>query len=108
MSDLNIARSVPQGAPGMLLDGAECRVSVHGPERTPGIETREKPQALSFSQRQVWVHAQLASGVPLYHSVLTLSRRGPLHQGALEQALREIVRRHESLRTTFALSLIHI
>jgi surfactin family lipopeptide synthetase A len=64
--------------------------------RPPGV-----PQALSFAQQQVWLHAQLAQGVPLYNEVLILERTGPLDRESLERSLREIYRRHEILRTTF-------
>jgi amino acid adenylation domain-containing protein len=60
------------------------------------------PMPLSIAQQQVWLHAQLAAGVPLYNEVLILERVGPLDQEALEQSLGEIIRRHETLRTTFA------
>jgi hypothetical protein len=39
---------------------------------------------------------------PLYNVPRGLRVRGPLNDAALEQALNEIVRRHESQRTTFA------
>ena len=57
--------------------------------------------SLSFTQQQVWLHAQLAADVPLYHEVLILERTGPLDRVALERSLNEILRRHEILRTTF-------
>jgi surfactin family lipopeptide synthetase A len=56
---------------------------------------------LSFAQQQVWLHAQLAPDVPLYNEVLILQRTGALNRVVLERSLNEIVRRHESLRTTF-------
>ena len=56
---------------------------------------------LSFAQQQVWLHAQLAPGVPLYNEALILGRTGPLDLEALERSFREITRRHGTLRTTF-------
>src|SRR6516165_10187989 len=56
---------------------------------------------LSFAQRQVWLHAQLAPDVPLYNQVLILEHTGPFDREALERSLSEIARRHETLRTTF-------
>src|SRR5258705_11042602 len=64
---------------------------------------RGAPAPLSFAQQQVWLHAQLAPGLPLYNEPLTIRRRGPLDVSALEAALTEIVRRHEAWRTTFTL-----
>ncbi len=57
---------------------------------------------LSIAQQQVWLHGQLAADVPLYNEVLILERAGPLDQEALERSFAEIIRRHETLRTTFA------
>jgi amino acid adenylation domain-containing protein len=56
---------------------------------------------LSFEQQQVWLHEQLAAGVPLYHEILILERSGPLDRVALERSFNEILRRHEILRTSF-------
>jgi amino acid adenylation domain-containing protein len=56
---------------------------------------------LSFAQQQVWLHAQLAPDVPLYHEPFTVHRRGPLDVGALRSAVAEVIRRHEAWRTTF-------
>jgi len=58
---------------------------------------------LSFAQQQIWLHAQLVSEIPLYNEPVTITRRGPLDVTALERAFTEIVRRHETWRTTFAI-----
>ena len=55
----------------------------------------------SFQQEQVWTHAQLQADRPAYNEVVTLHRRGPLDARVLERCFEEIVRRHESWRTTF-------
>jgi surfactin family lipopeptide synthetase A len=60
------------------------------------------PIPLSIAQQQVWLHGQLAAGVPLYNEILILERVGPLDQEVLERSFGEIIRRHETLRTTFA------
>ena len=60
---------------------------------------REAPQ--SFAQQRLWFLAQLAPGSPLYSTQATIPIRGALDLSALERALAELVRRHESLRTTF-------
>ncbi|MGA9545929.1 MAG: amino acid adenylation domain-containing protein [Candidatus Sulfotelmatobacter sp.] len=57
---------------------------------------------LSIAQQQVWLHGQLAAGVPLYNEVLILARAGLLDQEALKRSFAEVIRRHETLRTTFA------
>ena len=58
---------------------------------------------LSFAQQQIWLHAQLIPDLPLYNEPVTVNRRGPLDETALNRALTEIVRRHQAWRTTFTL-----
>jgi aspartate racemase len=57
---------------------------------------------LSFSQRRLWFLEQLEPGTPAYTLAARRLLRGPLDPGAVSMALSALVRRHESLRTTFA------
>ena len=66
------------------------------PRRHDGIDV-----PLSYGQEQLWVHSQFAHEVPIYNDPITMYRYGAMDRGALEKALTEIVRRHESWRTTF-------
>lgn len=59
------------------------------------------PAPLSFSQQQVWLHAQMAGEVPFYNEPITIYRHGTLDAAVLERCLLEIIRRHEIWRTTF-------
>ncbi|HLZ63004.1 MAG TPA: amino acid adenylation domain-containing protein, partial [Ktedonosporobacter sp.] len=63
--------------------------------------SRAKRLPLSFTQRRLWFLEQLRPGDTAYTSCSALKLTGLLSITALEQSLREIVRRHESLRTTF-------
>src|SRR5260370_30652629 len=56
---------------------------------------------LSYSQEQIWMHAQLAPDVPLYNEPVTIHYTGALQPAALEQAFNQILRRHEAWRTCF-------
>ncbi len=56
---------------------------------------------LSFAQERLWFLDQLEPGSAFYNVPSGLRIKGPLDAGALERALREIIRRHEVLRTTF-------
>ena len=56
---------------------------------------------LSFAQERLWFIEQLAPGSPLYNLPTALRVEGRLAVPALEQALSEITRRHEVLRTSF-------
>lgn len=55
----------------------------------------------SFAQQRLWFLSQLEPDSASYNTALAVRLRGPLNRAALEQSLNEIVRRHESLRTTF-------
>src|SRR5436190_14762723 len=59
------------------------------------------PVPLSYSQEQVWMHAQLVPDVPLYNEPVTIHYSGKLDPVALEQAFNEILVRHEAWRTCF-------
>ena len=66
--------------------------------------SREQPLPLSFAQQRLWFLDQLEPGNPLYNTPGALRLKGTLDIAALEQALSEIVRRHETLRTAFDVS----
>jgi amino acid adenylation domain-containing protein len=59
------------------------------------------PRVCSFSQQRLWFLDQLLPGDPGYNLPVAVRFRGAMDLGSLGLALREIVRRHESLRTTF-------
>jgi surfactin family lipopeptide synthetase A len=57
--------------------------------------------ALSFAQQRLWFFDQLEPGLSAYNIPAAVRLKGPLNLAALEQSLSEIIKRHESLRTTF-------
>ncbi len=75
------------------------------PSRVPtdAIPPRDRNEAvpLSFSQEQVWLHAQLLPETPLYNEPVTIHYSGDLNVFALERSFNEILRRHEAWRTCF-------
>lgn len=71
----------------------------------PGVIPRQSRTAtsfpLSFAQESLWLVDQLTPGSSAYNMPAALRLSGPLNIAALQRGLQEIVRRHESLRTTF-------
>ncbi len=62
---------------------------------------RDGDLPLSFSQQRLWFLEQMEPGNPNLHIAMALHLAGPLQTAALSAALGEVVRRHETLRTTF-------
>ncbi len=63
---------------------------------------RDPNEALaSFAQQRLWFLWQLEPESPAYNMPGALRLRGPLDHDALRRCLDEIVRRHDTLRTTF-------
>ncbi|MFI0424909.1 amino acid adenylation domain-containing protein [Spongiactinospora sp. 9N601] len=60
-----------------------------------------EPIPLSFAQQRLWALDRLVPHSPAYNAAFSLALDGPLLPKAVELAVNEIVRRHESLRTTF-------
>ncbi|MFF2076047.1 amino acid adenylation domain-containing protein [Kitasatospora sp. NPDC058162] len=62
---------------------------------------RDGALPMSFGQQRLWFLAEFDPGSTEYHTALGLRLAGPLDQAALRAAVADLVRRHESLRTTF-------
>ncbi|HEY4591064.1 MAG TPA: AMP-binding protein, partial [Thermoanaerobaculia bacterium] len=62
---------------------------------------RDHPLPLSFAQERLWFLHILAPESPVYNMSAAIRLSGRLDAAALAAALSEILRRHETLRTTF-------
>ncbi|MFE7532427.1 condensation domain-containing protein, partial [Kitasatospora sp. NPDC057542] len=69
----------------------------------PVLVACERPEAvpLSFAQRRLWFLHRMDGAAAAYHIPLALRLTGALDGQALEDALADVVARHESLRTVF-------
>ena len=72
-------------------------------EKLPELQRAERGREalLSYAQRRMWFLDQLDPGSVSYTVPNSIQFHGELEPDKLEAALSEIVRRHESLRTTF-------
>ncbi|MEO3811636.1 amino acid adenylation domain-containing protein [Sphaerisporangium sp. B11E5] len=68
----------------------------------PALTARPRPEALpvSYAQRRLWFLDRLEGGT-LYNVPLRTRVRGPLDVTALTEALRDVLDRHEALRTVY-------
>ncbi|MDQ0590035.1 non-ribosomal peptide synthetase [Variovorax paradoxus] len=85
-------------APGEAASQAAARVSPEGIARTAD-DGGCAP--VSFMQQGQWFLWQLDAGNTAYHVGGGLGFSGPLDVGALQEAVRRLVLRHDSLRTVF-------
>ncbi|HEX8560148.1 MAG TPA: amino acid adenylation domain-containing protein, partial [Pyrinomonadaceae bacterium] len=76
-----------------------------GPEAPPILPAGNAgAPPLSFAQQRLWFLDQLEPGGTLYNVPVALRLGGRLEGEVLARVLTEVVRRHESLRTTFAVA----
>jgi len=71
--------------------------------QTETIPRCEKADAypVSFAQQRLWFLDQLEPGKALYNLPAAVRLSGQLDTSALSRSFDEMVRRHDSLRTTF-------
>ncbi|HEV2863282.1 MAG TPA: condensation domain-containing protein [Pyrinomonadaceae bacterium] len=73
-----------------------------GGARVPRRAAGRDSFPLSFGQQRLWFLHQMEPGGAAYNIPNAVRLRGPFNAAALEQSLGEVRRRHEALRTTFA------
>ncbi|WP_324787958.1 non-ribosomal peptide synthetase [Streptomyces sp. H51] len=94
MTDIDLTSLTPEQKRALLAE----RLRRQGDGRPPA---RERRFAASFPQQRMWFLDQLTPGSAAYNIPAAARVRGPLDVELWRRSLAEIVRRHESLRTTF-------
>ncbi|MCF2150416.1 Non-ribosomal peptide synthetase [Desmonostoc muscorum LEGE 12446] len=74
-------------------------LELSAPPILPRVENTELP--LSFAQQRLWFLDQFEPNSAFYNIPAALRLVGTLSFAALEQSLKEIIQRHETLRTNF-------
>lgn len=80
-----------------------ARLAQEGLAAVPAMPVRRDPTraALSFGQRYVWAHQQIAPDSTAYNLCLALTFEGEVVDDALRRAFLALAQRHEVLRTTY-------
>ena len=94
MTDIDLAGLTPEQKRALLAE----RLRRKGGTRPPA---RERRFPASFPQQRMWFLDQLNPGGAAYNIPAAVRVRGVLDVELWRRSLAEIVRRHESLRTTF-------
>ena len=82
-----------------VVEGAvRSGAAVEAPAIEPVPRAGDLP--LSFAQERLWFMHQLDPSSPAYNMASPLRLEGPLAVATMERCLEELVRRHESLRTS--------
>jgi amino acid adenylation domain-containing protein len=84
-----------------LLEQLLREEGILGTEHLIPKRTGAGPFPLSYAQQRLWFLDRLVPGNPFYNVDSIIPIRAGVNHALLEHALNEIIRRHESLRTTF-------
>ena len=101
-SELGVELSVQQLFETPTLEGLSRHLP-HAESARPALRSRPRPARvpLSFGQQRLWFLNRLEGPNPTYNIPIGVRLRGSLDPLVLEQALHDVVSRHESLRTRF-------
>ncbi|HKI01897.1 MAG TPA: condensation domain-containing protein, partial [Thermoanaerobaculia bacterium] len=75
-------------------------IAAADPDGIPRLR-HEGPAPLSFAQQRLWFLHQIDPDLRAYNVAAAIVLEGAVEAGALDLALRDLILRHEALRTTF-------
>lgn len=103
MNDLS--ERIANLSPGMrkiLAQRLGVKDSASRPQTIPARDASVAGARLSFAQERIWFLEQFEPNSAAYHIYPAYRLRGTLNLAALERSFSELIKRHETLRTTFA------
>lgn len=65
---------------------------------------KENNIPLSYAQKRLWFLHQLEPNLPVYNEAFIYTLEGSLNPTILEESLKEVIHRHECLRTNFVMN----
>src|SRR5690348_14912851 len=101
-TDLTTRRAELSAAKRALLEKRLTGRDAGQVEQTIPRRQRRAHAPLSFAQQRLWFLHQLEPESIAYNMPTALRLTGQLNTHALKWSINEIIRRHESLRTTFS------
>jgi amino acid adenylation domain-containing protein len=99
--NLTRLRNLPPEKQALLLETLKQEIAGDVEHPIERDEARKRMIPLSFPQRRLWTIDRLGLGQGTYNEVSALRFQGNLDSEVLARVFREIVRRHDVLRTTF-------
>src|ERR1041384_6175594 len=93
---------LPPAKRAMLFRMLQQQAALSAKAQTIPPRLQQDSAPLSFAQQRLWFMDQFTPGQSLYNIPAAVSVTGLLNVEALKRRLGEVVRRHEVLRTTFA------